>query len=467
MRLKLTLSFILVVLVSVLGVVLAAQFGAAREVRLFMSRGGMIRLESLADQLEEYYRQNQSWNGVEVLLEAFLASPGGGMGNRPEHAGQGMMARMMGGDLLLADAEGKVVADTSGTRLSERLSEAEFDLALPLKSGWKTVGYLLLVGGMSFSTGDERFLIERLTQAAVTGGLIAAGIAIGLAFVIAYRIARPVQLLTGAAQRLSLGDLSQRVKIAGNDEVAELGRAFNQMAESLQRAQESRRAMTADIAHELRTPLAVQRANLEALQDGVYELTPANLEPILEQNRLLTRLVEDLRLLALADAGQLKMELTPTDLTSLLGQMVERFRAQVEAQQVSIQLQSPSKRPILMLDPMRFEQVLGNLLSNALRYTPPGGEIQIQLTTSPSQVTVAIRDTGPGIPEEALPFIFERFYRADRARSRQEGGSGLGLAIARQIVEAHGGQLTAANHPEGGAVFTICLPVSSQPVEAQ
>lgn len=467
MRLKLTLSFILVVLVSVLGVVLAAQFGAAREVRLFMSRGGMIRLESLADQLEEYYRQNQSWNGVEVLLEAFLASPGGGMGNRPEHAGQGMMARMMGGDLLLADAEGKVVADTSGTRLSERLSEAEFDLALPLKSGWKTVGYLLLVGGMSFSTGDERFLIERLTQAAVTGGLIAAGIAIGLAFVIAYRIARPVQLLTGAAQRLSLGDLSQRVKIAGNDEVAELGRAFNQMAESLQRAQESRRAMTADIAHELRTPLAVQRANLEALQDGVYELTPANLEPILEQNRLLTRLVEDLRLLALADAGQLKMELTPTDLTSLLEQMVERFRAQVEAQQVSIQLQSPSKRPILMLDPMRFEQVLGNLLSNALRYTPPGGEIQIRLTTSPFQVTMTMRDTGPGIPEEALPFIFERFYRADRARSRQEGGSGLGLAIARQIVEAHGGQLTAANHPQGGAVFTVCLPVSPQPVEAQ
>lgn len=467
MRLKLTLSFILVVLVSVLGVVLAAQFGAVREVRLFMSRGGMIRLESLADQLEEYYRQNQSWDGVEVLLEAFLASPGGGMGNRPEHAGQGMMARMMGSDLLLADAEGAVVADTSGTRLSESLSEAELDLALPLKSGWKTVGYLLLVGGMSFSTGDERFLVERLTQAAVTGGLIAAGMAIGLALLIAYRIARPIQLLTGAAQRLSLGDLSQRVKVAGRDEVAELGRAFNKMAESLQRAQESRRAMTADIAHELRTPLAVQRANLEALQDGVYELTPANLEPILEQNRLLTRLVEDLRLLALADAGQLKMELTPTDLTSLLEQMVERFRPQLEAQQVSIQLQSPPDRPILMLDPMRFEQVLGNLLSNALRHTPPGGEIQIRLTTSPSQVTMTMRDTGPGIPEEALPFIFERFYRADRARSRQEGGSGLGLAIARQIVEAHGGQLTAANHPQGGAVFTVCLPVSSQPLEAQ
>jgi signal transduction histidine kinase len=302
--------------------------------------------------------------------------------------------------------------------------------------------------------------MQRLTRAAVIGGLIAGGIAMLLALYLAYRLIRPVRLLTLAAQRLSTGDLSQRVKITGKDELAELGQTFNQMAESLQHARASRQAMTADIAHELRTPLAVQRANLEALQDGVYALNPENLEPILEQNRLLTRLVDDLRILTLADAGQLKLDSTLTDLAALVARLVERFRPQAEARRVTLHFEIPPDLPDVVLDPMRIEQVLGNLLSNALRYTPPGGEISLGLKVAPPHVLLTVRDTGPGIPPEALPFVFERFYRVDRSRSRDEGGSGLGLAIARQIVEAHGGTLSAANHPQGGAIFTIRLLVS-------
>jgi two-component system, OmpR family, sensor histidine kinase BaeS len=310
---------------------------------------------------------------------------------------------------------------------------------------------------MSFSEGDERFLVARLTRAAIIGGLVAGAVALLLALYLAHRLIQPVRLLTAAAQRLADGDLSQRVAIVGKDELAELGQTFNQMADSLQRAQKSRRALTADIAHELRTPLAVQRANLEALQDGIYSLTPDNLEPVIEQHRLLNRLVEDLHLLALADGGQLQMELAPTDLDALVVRMVERFKPQADAQSVSLVHQIQPNLARFLLDPMRFEQVLGNLLSNALRFTPPGGEIHVLLEFDSQQVRLVVHDTGPGIPEDALPYIFDRFYRADRARGRGEGGSGLGLAIARRIVVAHGGVLTAANHPLGGAVFTIQL----------
>lgn len=216
--------------------------------------------------------------------------------------------------------------------------------------------------------------------------------------------------------------------------------------------------MTADIAHELRNPLAVQRANLEALQDGVYPLQPENLEPILEQNHLLTRLVEDLRTLALADADELDLERTRVDIVKLVKRVVDRFQPQMMANQIRAELASPEKCPSISLDPGRVEQILGNLLSNAIRYTPPGGHIDIRLNCSQSGIQLEVHDSGPGIPEEALPNIFERFYRADKARSRSEGGSGLGLAIARQLARAHGGRLTAENNPEGGAVFKLTIP---------
>jgi signal transduction histidine kinase len=221
--------------------------------------------------------------------------------------------------------------------------------------------------------------------------------------------------------------------------------------------------MTADIAHELRNPLAVQRANLEALQDGVYPLTPANLQPVLEQNLLLSHLVDDLRTLALAESGQLKMEFTPTDLPDLAQRVVDRFEPQANANhitvQISLDIDPQNPLPLLNVDPMRIEQILNNLLSNALRYTPQGGQIMMAISQTRQNVLLTVHDSGTGIPTEALPHIFERFYRIDRSRSRSEGGSGLGLAIARELAEAQSGTLTASNHPKGGAVFTLTLPL--------
>ncbi|MCD4671774.1 MAG: hypothetical protein K8R77_03835 [Anaerolineaceae bacterium] len=218
--------------------------------------------------------------------------------------------------------------------------------------------------------------------------------------------------------------------------------------------------MTADIAHELRTPLAVQRASLEALQDGIYELKPENLTPLLEQNRLLTRLVEDLRTLALAEAGQLDLQRTPSDLAKLCTGLAQRFQAPAAQQNTAIRINLAEVCSPVMVDQQRIEQILTNLLQNALRYTPSGGTIQLTMTCENEYQTIQVHDSGPGIPEDALPNLFKRFYRVDSARSREKGGTGLGLAIARQLAEAHNGTLTAANHPDGSAIFTLRLPSS-------
>jgi len=451
MRLKLFLSFVLIVFVSVVLVAWIARQGAIGEVRAFMYRGGMSGGEGLTGELENYYQQHGSWEGVETLLQS------------PGH-GQGMMGQgngTMGQRLRIADSSGLIVADSTSASPSGEMTRAEQDSAIALQVDGELVGYLLAEGGMGFNRQDEQFLVSRLNRAALIAGLVATAVALFLAFFLAYRLLRPVRDLTSAAQNLAMGDLSQRVPVRGDDELAQLGRDFNQMADALQQAGEVRRAMTADIAHELRTPLAVQRASLEALQDGVYELTPENLQPILGQNLLLSRLVDDLRTLALADAGQLTLERVDADLPTLVGRVVERFQPQAAAHQVALSYTSPPAAfPALQLDPLRIEQILNNLLSNALRHTPAGGQVTLMLVPAGRSARLELHDSGPGIPEDALPHVFERFYRADRSRARTEGGSGLGLAIARQLARAHGGDLTAANAPQGGAVFTLTLPLS-------
>ncbi len=380
--------------------------------------------------------------------------------------GQGGMmgaSSMMDQRLRLADAHGTVLVDTSSTDVGSQLSQADLSNAVQLHDGTKLVGYLLAEGGFTLPQSDQTDLYNRLNRAALTAALIGGAVALLLALLLSFGLLRPIHALTQASRALAGGDLSKRVPVHGSDELAQLGQSFNQMVESLQNAEGSRRALTADIAHELRTPLAVQRAHLEALQDGVYPLTAENLDPVLAQNQLLTRLVDDLRTLALAESGQLSLIRTPVDFPALTQRVVERFQPQAEARQVQLQMVAeglPSgKSALLELDSARMEQILGNLLANALRYTPEGGQVQVHLEWSPKIVHLSVCDSGPGIPPEALPHIFERFYRADKSRTRSEGGTGLGLAIARQLAEAHGGTLTAENLPEGGAKFILTLRV--------
>ncbi len=515
MRLRLLLSFGIIILVALGSVLVAARVTAEQEVQGFLGRGVLAGVETLITDLEEYYQTEESWDGV---LEVFVSKEGigegqgtgseqdagagqgvgegqgpgegsggeesGGMGPghgatqsggtesvvepQEESLSHGNAASEIGLGSLgrsghrLTDAEGIIVYSPEERELGLFISEVELAKAIPIDNGGVTVGYLLPEGGNpQLPPNFEAQLVERIQSATTVAALISGGIAIILALILAQMVLRPVKVLTRAADRLSDGDLSQRVHIKGKSELSNLGGTFNQMATSLQEAQEQRRALTADIAHELRTPLAVQQANLEALQDGIYPLTQANIKPIIEQNHLLARLVNDLRTLALADSGELSLNRRPVDLRILCLAIIARFEAAFASSGIKVLQDIEAGLGTVNVDPERIEQILHNLLQNAQRYTERNASIFIKLFRDGQMAILSVRDTGPGIPEETLGRIFDRFYRVAKGRERDKGGTGLGLSIARKLAEAHGGSLDAANHPEGGAVFTLRLPLGS------
>ncbi|MFB0537222.1 MAG: sensor histidine kinase, partial [Anaerolineae bacterium] len=294
-----------------------------------------------------------------------------------------------------------------------------------------------------------------LLLVAVVAGLGAVLLILGLS----RRILAPVEALTAAVRRMEAGDLSQRVEVTSQDEIGELAQAFNAMADGLARLEELRRNMVTDVAHELRTPLSNIRGYLEALQDGVVEPERHIIGSLYEEAMLLNHLVDDLQELSLAEAGHLKLKRQPVALADVVDRAVEAVRPRAEAEGITLQVDLPEDL-LLDVDPQRIGQVLRNLLDNGLTHTPPGGEIAIAAHAEGQWVEVSVRDTGSGIAAEDLPYVFERFYRADKSRSRATGGAGLGLAIAKQLVEAHGGRIWVESTEGEGSTFTLALPIS-------
>ena len=465
LRMRLFIVFLLIIIVTLASLSIFIRQNTQREIRNYVFRGGLIGAENLIASLEAHYQETGSWDNVKSVIASDVGTgkgEGSKGGNQGGSSGMGPgMSGMM--NFRLADAGGKLVYDPQSTDLGEVLPKSEYSQGLPIEVGGKTVGYLLPGNGASFAgTNFETELLERLNRAAINSALISGGLAILLALILGYTFLKPIQQLTYAANNLGQGDLSQRVPVRGKDELANLANSFNQMATMLENSETARLEMTADIAHELRTPLAVQRANLEAIQDGVYPLTTESLSPIVEQNYHLTRLVEDLRTLALADSGELEMHFRKTDIVALVRSTIQRFESQAALKQVQLQFDSELDSYTLELDPDRIIQIFNNLIQNALRYTPANGMIFVGMKRTNNWLEITVHDSGSGIPEEALPHIFERFYRAEKSRSRMEGGTGLGLAIAAKIAESHHGEIGGENHPEGGAVFTLKLPLSFQ-----
>jgi two-component system sensor histidine kinase BaeS len=272
------------------------------------------------------------------------------------------------------------------------------------------------------------------------------------------RMSAPLGDLLDAADHVANGDYSRRVEEQGSRELRALVRSFNGMAARLQLTEEQRRNLMADITHELRTPLTVIQGNLEGMLDGVYSPDETRLKSILEETQILSRLVDDLRTLALAESGALQLKKEPTDLAVLIGETVSAFRTQADAAGVKIDIQAADGAPLLDLDPERIRQVFSNLIANALRYTPRDGTIHVRLMIASSDAgkvaEVIVKDTGAGIAPDVLPQIFNRFYK-----SRDSSGTGLGLPIARHLVEAHGGTITAESQPGQGTTIRIKLPV--------
>jgi two-component system OmpR family sensor kinase/two-component system sensor histidine kinase BaeS len=446
---RLTLSFIAVTLTAVATVAALASWQTSGQFRQYLARQAALEQSGQLAELASYFGRVGSWDGVAALLES-----SGRMGSGPG-----------GPRVLLADSGGTIRYDARTVRVGEALSQSERELAVPIVLNDQVVGYLVMGQfgrGAAMPPAEEEFL-ARLRQSLLLAALVASGLGIVAALWLSHTLTAPLARLAVSAGAFARREWQTRAPAGGPQEVAEVARAFNAMAGALEQAERQRRSLMADIAHELRTPLSVLQGNLRALLDGVYPLELREIASLYDETRLLSRLVEDLRELALADAGQLRLQLERVPAGTLLTTAVAQFTAAAEAKGIQLEVALEPDVPPVLADPGRLAQVVRNLLANALRHTPAGGRISCRLSAttqaaghSPS-VSLSVADTGEGIAPADLPRVFERFYRSDASRARYSGGAGLGLAIAKSLIEAMGGAIEVESRPDAGSRFTLRL----------
>ena len=451
--LKLLGAFLLVTLIGTLLVYTIISWATRNEFDLYTTRSNQAWAEQLSADLADYYTANQSWDGVEaVLLSGLEAQPtpgmmGNGMGHGHMQGRQttaGMMMQM-GSRLILADANGLVINDTSGQKTGSRLSDQDLSNGIEIISDGQQVGTLIAVSANSSNalTLAGQF-IRNVNRSILRAAAISAAAALIIGAILFVQITSPVRKLHKAANSIAAGDFEPRVDVHSQDDLGQLGNAFNLMAKSLEDSMLQRRMMVADVAHELRTPRTAMQGTLEAIKDGVLPMDDEQVNALYSETMLLNRLVGDLKLLSLADAGQLTLDKASTDVAYLIHQVVDRARTQAEQKNVQLETHIQPDLPEVELDPDRITQVMNNLIGNALRYTNPGGVITVSAAlVGGRSLRVSVSDTGIGIPADQLPFIFDRFYRVDKSRTRVSGGSGLGLAIVKHLIEMHGGTIKA------------------------
>jgi two-component system sensor histidine kinase BaeS len=439
---KLTLAFVLVGAVGAILVAVIVGLRTRTEFNQFLSEHDQA---TLVQSLSSYYTAHDGWDGVAEMLRS--TSP----------------LDMYSRNVVLIDASGTVLLGNGRYPTGSNVPPAERNGTMITASG-QTVGMALFAtpntGPQPNRPPRDADFLARVTQAAAISVAVAALLALLLGALLARTLTRPMRELTAATQEMARGKLDQRVTVRSRDEVGELARSFNQMSADLARGSQLRKQMTADLAHDLRTPLSILRGYTEGLQDGrlqgaqpVYTIMHGEVEH-------LQRLVEDLRVLSLADAGELSLNLRPIDPAALLERTALAYFVQAEQQGIALQVQADESLPSVVVDTDRMTQVLNNLVSNALRYTDKGA-IMLAARADDQHVQLQVCDSGSGIAAEDLPFIFDRFYRADKARQRTDSTtSGLGLAITKAIVEAHGGTIAAESTEGVGTTFTITLPAA-------
>jgi len=360
-------------------------------------------------------------------------------------------------NVVLLDEEQRIILDHRPDSASTVGSSYEIrhgDIVFPLKAQNKPIGTLIVT---SLSVDARLRLVRGVMLPAGIVSSILAFFLVVVAILLIRRYINPLADVIYAARAVADGKFDTRISSEGPQDLRSLSDSFNEMAASLERNDRERRDMFADIAHELRTPLTIIRGRLEGIVDGIYAADSGQVSLALEQTYLLERLVDDLRLLTLAETRQLHFEKKSVDLAQLAQHAIDMFAAQAREKNISLALEKGNDDFTIELDPQRTEQVIGNLIGNALRYIPEGGKVWIVLERTAEAIRLEINDNGAGVPAEDLPFLFDRFWRKDKSRSRSSGGTGLGLAIAKQLIEAQGGKISAGNLPEGGLQVMIEL----------
>ena len=437
-----------VVLVLTLGAVSAyIGYSADRAVERLQLDVDQARSDRIQQIMLRSYSVSGNWESAQAVAET--------------------VGKLFGRHIVVADIRGRIVGD------SQLRSGRPWQMGRPDQRFKSVRGQVGDVGSflVQDSDGFEEFPEPRLSRfvGVINRSLIYAGIAAGLGgllvvSILSRRTLTPVRALSTAARRLGGGDLSQRVSAPGNDEVGQLGHSFNSMAAGLEKAEQQRKNLVADVAHELRTPLSNIQGYVEAMRDGVLEPDQATLDTVHAQTMHLGRLVEDLRLLAQTESEDFRLNLEQESLGDVLRHSVEGFRARSSSIDVGLNLDIPDELPMLLIDRTRISQVLGNLLENAVRHSSSGGEVNVVAGVSEGRVVVTVADGGDGIAPEDIAHVFDRFYRADPSRTRATGGAGLGLTIAKKIVEAHGGEIRAESVKGQGSRFIFELPVTREGV---
>ena len=445
---KLIIAFLGVSLISIGMVAVLARWNTREEFNDFVFDRNKSEMVTI---LANYYRMQGSWDGVhpEIFNPSFGFPGRQGSWNLPI--------------FTLADQAGVVVIEGPGYAFGETIPLGTIAGEIPINVDDQVVGTLLISNEAFHANVMESTFITRIGHFLMTMALSVAGLTLIIAILLAYNITRPIHQLIQVTRDISQGTLGGQVDVRTKDEIGRLAISFNKMSADLARSNQARKQMTADISHELRTPLSLIIGQAEAVHDGVLPPTKENFEIIREEACRLERLVDDLRIISLADAGELSMTLQPVDPAKLAQEVAAMYRSLLQEKRISLELKLEPDMQEISIDPGRMTQVLSNILDNAIRFTQQDGRIIISTRRQNGQVELAVEDNGRGVPHEELERIFERMYRADASRQNDHpgSGSGLGLAIARSIVEMHNGQIQASTPAGGGLRISILLPVST------
>jgi signal transduction histidine kinase len=449
------MAFTFVIIVAVGAIYLFASHASVVEIGRFGERSEQARFGRLAFELNRYYNQNGNWEGIQPYVEQW--------------------ASLYGRRIILTDSSGLVVADSQKELLGQQYTPdtpgmhfppppggtpGTPDMPFPPPPEGASAGTLYMSPEPSPVFPSPLSLSTAISHYLLWGALLAIAAAFLITYFLSRRISAPVKALTTAVNQMGQGDLSQRVHTKDKGEMGVLAGAFNTMAENLERGEQLRRNMIADIAHELRTPLSNLKGYLEAITDGVIKPGSGTIRSLNEEANLLSQIVDDLQELSLAEAGELKLHCQKQDIGKLLEKVIAARQTQEKVKGITISADLPQRLPRVKIDAHRIGQVLLNLIDNAITHTPKGGTITITASKLDNWLEIAVTDTGKGISANDLPYVFERFYRVDKSRARTTGGVGLGLAIAKSLVEAHGGQIEVQSQEGKGSRFSFTLPIA-------